>query len=203
MQKDIYIKRNSTLNWRLNNNRRGWRAAEYWISKTQTRFVRQRGERFLLCALPRCCCCRCSYRSQMPLWVRWGQRSINREKIGRKWPLALMLISAGLEQISRHLSPYLNNNSLLDRLLRSHTVSIIQGCIEGGGDAAQPGYQTIFFNLFYIYSLLIFFLFMVKSSRIKKITPASVCALAPLQGLNKDDSLLTLVLAAESISTCS
>lgn len=105
---------------------------EYWISKTQTRFVRQRGERFISCALPGCCCCcYCSYRGQMPLWVRWGQRSINREKIGRKWPLALMLISAGLEQISWHLSPYLNNSSLPDRLLRSHIV-IVQGCIEGG-----------------------------------------------------------------------
>lgn len=49
----------------------------------------------------------------LPLWARrGGLRSINREKNREKGPLALMLISAGLEQISRHLSPCLDNSSL-------------------------------------------------------------------------------------------
>lgn len=55
-----------------------------------------RGEGPLICALRYC-----SQRSQS-LWPRWGWRSITR----RKWTLTLILISAGLEQISLHLSPY-------------------------------------------------------------------------------------------------
>ncbi len=58
-----------------------------------------RGELPLMCAL-RCC----SRRSQILHWARRGRWSITR----RKWPLALILISAGLEQISLHLSPYLS-----------------------------------------------------------------------------------------------
>lgn len=53
----------------------------------------------LIC--PLCCC---FHRSQILLWARWGRWSITT----RKWPLALILISAGLEQISWHLSPYLS-----------------------------------------------------------------------------------------------
>lgn len=55
-----------------------------------------RAELPLMCAL----CCR-SHRSHTLVCARWGQWSITR----RKWPLALILISAGLEQISLHLSP--------------------------------------------------------------------------------------------------
>lgn len=78
---------------------RCWIGTGYWISKTQTRLGSQGGERLLSRVPPRCCSL-----CQIVVWARRPEWSITR----RKWLLALILISAGLEQISFHLSPYLS-----------------------------------------------------------------------------------------------
>lgn len=95
-----------------------------------------RGECPLICALRYC-----SHRSQS-LWLRWGRRSIT----WRKWTLTLILISAGLEQISLHLSPtsqtFSNNNSLLIRLARATGISIIRWRAVGQGSTPQAVCKT-------------------------------------------------------------
>lgn len=84
----------------------------------------------LICAL---CCF--SPRSQTLLRQRRGRRSITRGK----WPLALILISAGLEQISLHLSPYRKLSQTTTPSLSEHPEAAASAFLRDTANAAGTG----------------------------------------------------------------
>lgn len=109
--------------------------------------------------------------------------------------MALILISAGLEQISRHLSPCLDNSSLPVRLLRNTLIhSVIQ--TVGATHLSQDIKYSIIsfpFNSF-IFHCCCFFSFFNGGKKIQTnnvCNCVSVSMLVPLWGLNKGDFPLT------------